>query len=61
MTTSPNTNAADGGAPLNIPAYVPEDGIITSGLCAGEDAQNQFDERVAGHAPQDQGGPEGAG
>lgn len=38
--------------PINFPVYVPDDGVITSGACAGEAAQNYFDEHIAGKPPQ---------
>jgi hypothetical protein len=33
---------------------VPNDGIITSGLCAGEEAQMRFDAEIAGKPPLNQ-------
>jgi hypothetical protein len=45
---------ASNGVLLNIPAYIPDDGVITSGLCFGEDAQNYFDEHISGKPPQNQ-------
>ena len=44
---------------INIPAYIPDDGVITSGLCFGEDAQNYFDAHISGQPPQDQDSPVG--
>jgi hypothetical protein len=36
----------------NIPDHVPDEGIITSGLCATPEDQERFDNEIAGKPPQ---------